>query len=239
MEAPKIIADALAAGFRPHLLFYSPQRIDAEQSRLVQRAERLGARVVPVSDEVLGLVTETVTPQGIVAIFPYPSREFRHPSRESVLFLVIDRLQDPGNLGTLLRSALGSGTHAVFLLPGTVDPYNGKVVRAAAGAHFHLPIVEVADELPPWVRHADQFVVADPRAAMTYDDVDWTRPSVLAIGSEAHGVSPAVRQLATHVVAIPLRGGVESLNAAVAGSIILFEAARQRRKATGVTTILR
>jgi TrmH family RNA methyltransferase len=145
--------------------------------------------------------------------------------------LIVDRLQDPGNLGTLLRSALGAGVHAVLLTPGTVDPFNPKVVRAAAGAHFHLPIatldpVAIQREFPGL-----EIVVAHPQALRAYDERDWTRASAVVIGSEAHGISAELARLAADEVRIPLRGGVESLNAGVAGSIILFEAARQRRHA--------
>jgi TrmH family RNA methyltransferase len=173
----------------------------------------------------------------VIAIFPFPQLPLQVPASEQLLLLLVDRLQDPGNLGTLLRSALGAGAHALLLTPGTVDPYNPKVVRAAAGTHFRLPIHEVGEEeLDVWMRRVTQRVIADPRAPQPYDELDWTAPTLLVVGSEAHGVSGSVRARATHRVVIPLRGGLESLNAAVAGSIILFEAARQRRLATRQAT---
>ncbi len=232
VEGPRVIADAMDAGFVPHTLFWSPARSGALETALVRRAEHFGARVVPISEQVLEYVAETVTPQAVLAIFPFPEVPLVLPSDEQALFLIVDRVQDPGNLGTLLRSALGAGAHAVFLSPGTVDAYNPKVVRAAAGAHFRLPIRSVElSELARWAASVEQFVVADPRATLPYDAVDWTVASALVIGSEAHGIAAEVSQLATRSVAIPLRGGLESLNAAVAGSVILFEAARQRRSA--------
>jgi len=236
VEGPRTIADAIAAGFWPKLLYFSPHRAGAEEQQIVEEARKRGISIVAVSDEILQYVADTVTPQAVIAVFPFPSLEIRIPEREALLLLVVDRLQDPGNLGTLLRSALGAGAHAAFLTPGTVDPFNAKVVRAAAGSHFRLPIEELAGDKEAWIHRVEQLVVGDPRASLAYDELDWTRASALVIGSEAHGVSPQLRQLATHHVAIPLRGGLESLNAAVAGSVMLFEAARQRRMATRKAT---
>ncbi|MCX7624488.1 MAG: RNA methyltransferase [Thermomicrobium sp.] len=232
VEGPRIITEALEAGFRPQLLFFVPDLCGATEAPVIERARALGVRLLPIGPSVLEYLAETVTPQPVIAVFSYPTIPLTVPAEEAWLVLVVDRLQDPGNLGTLLRSAWGAGAHAVLLAPGTVDAYNPKVVRAAAGAHFHLPIQEVSyDRLDAHVLAIGQRVVADARAPTAYDELDWTRPSLLVIGSEAHGVSAEAHRLATHRVAIPLRGGLESLNAAVAGSVILFEAARQRRVA--------
>lgn len=232
VEGPRIIADALNAGARPEVLFYAPARSGPLEARIVERAQDLGVRLVPISEDLLEFIAETVTPQAVLGIFPMQRLPFRLPEREPALLLLLDRLQDPGNLGTLLRSALGAGAHAVLLMPETVDPYNPKVVRAAAGAHFRLPMQELTPaSLQEWARFVPQRVIADPHAPLPYDAIDWTVPSLLVIGSEAHGTSEMVERVATHRVAIPLRGGLDSLNAAVAGSIILFEAARQRRVA--------
>ncbi len=236
VEGPRTIADAIAAGFWPKLLYFSPQRASAEEQQIIEKARKYGVPVLAVSDEILEYVAETVTPQAVIAVFPFPSLEIRMPEHETWLLLIVDGLQDPGNLGTLLRSALGAGAHAAFLTPGTVDPFNAKVVRAAAGSHFRLPIQPLTRDNQAWITRVEQLVVGDPRAKLAYDELDWTRASALIIGSEAHGVSPELRHLATHHVAIPLRGGLESLNAAVAGSVLLFEAARQRRIAAHQAT---
>jgi TrmH family RNA methyltransferase len=143
---------------------------------------------------------------------------------------VLDRLADPGNLGTVLRTASAAGVQAVFLAPGTVDAYNPKVVRAAAGAHFHLPIVE-----SNWGDIASALVRltlwrAEAHAGTPYDQVDWRQPSGLVIGSEAAGPGDAAQRLAPEAVRIPMPGKAESLNAAIATAVLLFEAARQRKK---------
>ncbi len=233
VESPRIIAEALAAGFTPTLLLIAPARAGHEYDQLIDVARARNTRVLAVSEQVLDRVTDTVTPRGLLAIFPFPDVTPVLRPRESPLILLLDGIQDPGNLGTLLRSALGAGAHAVYLAPGTTDPYAPKVVRAAAGSHFRLPIQSLAWDSPEsLLANCSQRLAAEPHAGQPYDQVDWTRPSALLIGSEAHGLSSSARTMATGSVRIPLQGGLESLNAAVAGSVILFEAARQRRAAS-------
>jgi TrmH family RNA methyltransferase len=144
------------------------------------------------------------------------------------LALVADRIADPGNLGTILRTALASGVEALFLTKGTVDPFNPKVVRGAMGAHFHLPIeilepgalAQRLDDLEIWVAEAGQ--------GMLYHEVNWRQPIALIISCEAHGPQPAIRSLAKGQVQIPMIGPTDSLNAAIAAAVILFEIVRQR-----------
>jgi TrmH family RNA methyltransferase len=176
-------------------------------------------------------LAETVTPQGILALFPFPDLPIAtnaHP-----LVLLLDQVRDPGNLGTLLRSAVGAGVACVILTPGSVDPFNPKVVRAGMGAHFRVPFRWLDDNVYSWLlQQCPARVVAEADAPLPYDAFDWTSGAALIVGSEATGASAATRDLATARVTIPLCGDLESLNAAIAGSIILFEAARQRRSTT-------
>lgn len=230
VEGPRIIADALAAGVTPTLLFIAPERAGHEYDELADVARTRNARVLLVSERVFDQITDTVTPQGIAAIFPFPDLAPALRPGEPPLLLLVDGIQDPGNLGTLLRSALGAGAHAVYLAPGTTDVFAPKVVRAAAGSHFRLPIRRLQwNALDELLASCTQRLGADPHAGLPYDEADWTEPSALLIGGEAHGLSQAARAMVTEYVTIPLHGRLESLNAGVAGSVILFEAARQRR----------
>jgi len=230
VEGPRIIHDALAAGTVPRVLFYVPERLSLPEQSLIDEAARHGTRVIAVAPPILSLITDTVTPQGMVAIFPLPDLPLAISKDQSALFLVLDQIQDPGNVGTILRTALGAGVHAVFLTKGTTDPFAPKVVRAAAGAHFRLPILPLDPAHPdPRILRCAQRLAAEANGSQFYDAIDWTLDTVLALGSEAHGISPALRPLLTGSVSIPLAGGLESLNVAIAGAIMLFEAARQRR----------
>ena len=177
-------------------------------------------------------LSDVQTPQGILAVFPFPKPE-SVPGDAPSLVLILDRLRDPGNLGTLLRAAAGAGVSAVYFTPETVDPWNPKAVRAGMGAHFRVPIAVLdAESMADLRTRLPRRVVASAESDRPYDAVDWTEPAALVIGGEAEGVGPELRAWGVEDVGIPLAHDVESLNAAVAGAVILFEAARQRRNST-------
>jgi len=220
----------MRAGIKPALLLYTP----------AWAATPAGQRLLPallpaaegdwlVSEAVLAACADTETPQGVLAVVPFMTL-----SPRPGLILILDRLRDPGNLGSILRSAEAAGVGQAILTPGTVDLYNPKVVRGAMGAHFRLPaaalhwpaIVERLAGLAVWL--------ADAAGEVAYDAVDWTQPAALIVGGEAAGAGENASALATGRVRIPMAGGAESLNAAMAATVILFEAARQGRSKTVV-----
>lgn len=231
VEGVRLIEEALRAGCIPALVFFAPEALaDRRGAALRERCRALGVDCFPASPEVVASLSDTVTPQGVVAVVPFPL-----PSQPASvgLLVVVDGLRDPGNLGTLLRAAAAAGVDRVLLGPGTADPYNPKVVRSAMGAHFRL-----TPEALSWAGIAQavrghRVWLADPRGETRYDRVDWQEASALIIGGEAAGAGAEAAALATGRVAIPLARDVESLNAAVAASVILFEAARQRWVASG------
>jgi TrmH family RNA methyltransferase len=145
------------------------------------------------------------------------------------LILILDGLRDPGNLGTILRSAEAVDVGYVILAPGSVDLYNPKVVRGAMGAHFRLPVHALDWPAISGAVAGRDVWLADAAGRVSYDAVDWSRPSVLIVGGESAGATEEAAALSTGRVSIPMAAGAESLNAAMAASVILFEAARQRR----------
>jgi TrmH family RNA methyltransferase len=150
------------------------------------------------------------------------------PSPDFVL--IADQIRDPGNLGTLLRTAAAAGVQAVLLAPETTDAFAPKVVRAGMGAHFRLPILSLAwDEIRSHVAGL-QIYLADVQGTISCWEAGFEAPLALIIGGEAEGASAAARTLATQSVFIPMVGSTESLNAGIAGSILLFEVVRQRGK---------
>ena len=226
IEGVRLMEEAFRAGIVPALLFYN-EGLDAVPGgrELLAEMQKVGAPAFAVSEGVMKALADTVSPQGVLAVVPFVELD---PPPSLSLALVVDRLRDPGNLGSILRSANAAGVEQVILAPKTVDPYNPKVVRGAMGAHFRLPIVALS-----WPEIAEalagvQVLLADVRAEQAYYEVDWTQPSALIVGGEAHGASPEAMELAAATIAIPMPGEAESLNAAMAASVILFEAARQR-----------
>lgn len=238
VEGVRLIEEAMRAGAPPALLFFlGPAREQARSANLLAEAERQGAALLELSPKVFGTLADTVTSQGLIAVAPIPRVT---PPAIISFALVLDRLRDPGNLGTILRSAEAGGVEQVILGPGCVDPWNPKVVRSGMGAHFRLPLI-VAHQWPDVVAAVGRLPLwlAEAHDARPYDALDWTQPCALAVGGEAAGFSPEAHRLAAGRVMIPMVEPVESLNAAVAAGVLMFEVARQRRAHIGATRIVR
>ncbi len=225
VEGVRLVEEAARAGVAARLVLHAAG-LDARSQAALEQLARLGGEVETVAAEVLAQASDTQAPQGLLAVLPWPVLGLPSPLSFA---LVLDRLGDPGNLGTVLRAAEAAGAQAVFLAPGTVDVYNPKVVRAAMGAHFHLPIVAAGWEALERALAGLALWRAEAHAGLAYDRVDWRRPSALLLGSEAAGPGDAARRLAPNCVHIPMAGQAESLNAAVAAAVLMFEVARQRR----------
>ncbi len=229
VEGVRLFSDALGSGAIPSHVFIDQTRIELDLMRALEGLDAQGTHVYPVDEGVIQAIADTQTPQGIVAVFGFPDLSIPIDTANPLL-VIADGMKDPGNLGTLMRAALGAGVQGIFLSPETVDPYSPKVVRSAMGAHFRLPIRSFGwGTLPELLVDSAQRLAADARAQTAYDQINWTQSTVLVVGSETDGISEEARLYAPERISIPLEGGLESLNAAVAGAVILFEAARQRR----------
>jgi TrmH family RNA methyltransferase len=218
LEGARLVHDAIQRDQLPYFVLYDPDSIDLA---LIETLRARNISPLPISTEVMHHISDTEHPQGIVAVFPLPQSSL--PEKPSRL-LILDTVRDPGNLGTILRTAAAAGTQAVLLAPGCADPYNPKVLRGGMGAHFRIPIVS-----SEWEQIADTCAgltvyLADSTGDQRYDLVDWLPPWALIIGGEAQGAGTAAQQLATTRIAIPMAAATESLNAAVAAGIILFHA---------------
>ena len=224
VEGVRLVEEALAAGWEAQLVLYTDDL--SERGRLVLDGFALrGALLEQVSAEVLHAASDTETPQGLLAVLS--QRLLPLPPAPDLVFIP-DRVRDPGNLGTMLRTAAAAGVGAVFCPPETVDAFAPKVVRAGMGAHFRLPVHSldweaIAHHLAPL-----QVFLAAMQEGLAYTRADFRSPLALIVGSEAQGAGPQARRLAHSLVHIPMPGGGESLNAAVAAGILLFEVARQR-----------
>lgn len=227
VEGVRLVEEALNAGLEPSLVFVEPEKLNrsARGRHLLDRVRSFDW--VPVNDSVIRAVSDTQSPQGIVAVFPFVERAL--PADLGKLVLVLDGLSDPGNVGTVLRTAEAAGVRGVILAEGCVDPYNPKVLRGAMGAHFRLQLLDGLSWRQIGVLLGDRAAwLASAGGGVPYYDVDWTKPSVLVIGSEATGPGAEARRLAAGQITIPMAGGAESLNAAIAAAVILFEALRQQ-----------
>jgi RNA methyltransferase, TrmH family len=187
-----------------------------------------GVAVHEVGERVFADLVDTATPQGVLAVAAMPDTPLPTVATgpEPAVLLVLDAVQDPGNLGTLVRTAEALGAIGVALLAGTVDPWNPKAVRAAMGSTFRLPVVQATwAELDPWL-HAGGFEVLAAVVGAAPVDAAAGRRSALVLGNEGSGVSAASLARADRRVGIPLRGRAESLNVAAAGAILLHDLLR-------------
>lgn len=198
---------------------------------LARYGDDWNAPVIQVAESLFPQLTTTETPEGVVAIAAMPTAPQLPPLKPDALIVALDALQDPGNLGTIIRTADAAGATAILLGKGTVDPYSPKVVRSTMGALFHLPIVPVADlygALDALSTQGAAIVATHLDASRSLYDLDLKKPVVWLIGNESQGLSSAALAHATERIRIPMPGHAESLNAAIAAAVCLFETVRQR-----------
>jgi TrmH family RNA methyltransferase len=193
---------------------------------------KVSVPVFHISDTEFREISDTVTPQGILAIAKIPSHQISEISKTAKLLLYIEEIRDPGNLGTIIRTADAAGAGAVLLSPGSVDPYNSKCVRSSAGSVFNLPIInniEISDlvELASAINANILVTALEAESSIYQIDSMLSKPTIWAIGNEAVGVSDALKSAATQLVRIPMLGKAESLNAAIAAAVCLFASAEQ------------
>jgi RNA methyltransferase, TrmH family len=235
-EGPQAVTEALACGAEVSELFVTvPAR--SRHHDLVATAESLGVPVHVLSGEVMGELAQTVTPQGLLAVCGFVDVALGALTQPApVLVALLANVRDPGNAGTVLRTADAAGAQAVVFADASVDPYNGKCVRASAGSLFHLPVVAGAriEEAVTVLREAGlRIVAADGRAGRSMDDPEVRarlgEPTAWMFGNEAWGLPPDLVALADEPVAVPIYGRAESLNLAAAAAVCLYESAHAQR----------
>jgi TrmH family RNA methyltransferase len=225
IEGDHLLAEALRSGMVLKTVFVSELR---EVPRIVPR----GLEVLRLTDEVFASVVETRSPQGVAALIVPPVYALDDVMERTPLILVAAGLQDPGNLGTLVRSAEAFGATGVLTTAGTVSAWNQKALRASVGSIFRVPVVGITPaEVAKLKARGVKLMAAvgsDDFGTTMAQEMDFTRACALLIGNEGTGLTPEWMEMADARVTIPCPGPVESLNAAVAGSLLLYEASRQR-----------
>lgn len=224
-EGVRLVEEALAAGLRPGLVLYS-DALTARGRLALQKLATAGAEIEEVFPKLLDSLSATETSQGLLAVFNH--LQVPLPANTDFV-LVIDQVRDPGNLGTLLRSAAAAGAQAVLLTPGTTDPYAPKALRAGMGAQFRLPLRSLDwPEIRQFCQPRLKMYLAEAGEGDACWQLDLRQPLALVVGGEAEGATPDARQAVDGLVTIPMPGESESLNAAIAASILMFEIVRQR-----------
>ena len=226
IEGVRLVEEAANRDWRFETVLYDDSLSERGKSQ-VESLKSKGIEVEEISTDLMKSISETETPQGILAILQFSNLLISTPLD---FVLIPDQIRDPGNLGTLLRSAAATGVQAVLLPPETTDAFAPKVLRAGMGAHFRVPIREMGwDEIHDVCKLAGlQVLVADMEGKSCWE-MDLKQSLALIVGGEAEGASEQARKLATQKISIPMAGNVESLNAGVAGSVLMFEVVRQRK----------
>ncbi|HYP27721.1 MAG TPA: RNA methyltransferase [Blastocatellia bacterium] len=248
LEGVRLIEDAIEAGARFETVAFTSSLESSDRGlALLDALQSIPCRGAHVSKQVMDAIAETESPQGIAAIISRPHYDLSDViTEDSSLIIIVDQLQDPGNIGTLIRTAEAGGATGLVTTRYTVDPFNHKSLRASMGAAFRLPIatdaapdsiaerckemgITVVASRPPAPKGKpviEDAALADP--VRVYSEVDFTKPLAITLGSEAAGVSKEIASVAEVFINIPMADGVESLNVAAAGAILIYETARQR-----------
>jgi RNA methyltransferase, TrmH family len=229
VEGSQGVLEALAWG-SVREVFVSPARPD-RLHQITDAASRAGVPVLHVGEDVMAHLTSTVTPQGVVAVASFVDVSLEDLPEAARFVPVLAEVRDPGNAGTILRSADAAGADGVVFTASSVDVYNPKTVRASAGSLFHVPVVRQADPAGVVAALRDRgwtILAASAEGERSVFEADLRRPVAVLFGNETQGLAPAVRDLADETVRVPIAGRAESLNLAGAASVVMFEWARQQ-----------
>lgn len=232
VEGERLCEECLKSHLPLTVAFHTPQPT-SRTAAVIEELWRRQCHVYETAPEAFAVVSDTVNPQGIILIAERPVWTMEaviHP--QATLLIALDAVQDPGNAGTILRTAEAAGAQGVVALKGTVDCFAPKTLRSAMGAAFRLPLItEVAPEQLRASCQAAKITLAatTARTSLIYTDYDWQQPTLVILGNEAQGVRPELLDACEIKLRVPVAPPVESLNVAAAAAAILFEAARQRR----------
>lgn len=235
IEGLRLAEEALRSKLTIEAVIYSEEIAKKERAALViRKLESVAAQSASVSERLLESISYTKTPQGIVVLAARPTfspHEFQQQQKASPLIVILHGINNPVNVGAILRTAEAAGATGAIATTGTADPFSPKSLRGAMGAAFRLPLWagSAYEAVIDWCRQQGiQTVCADAKTAKTYREIDWRQPTALVMGSESAGLGADEIADADVAVQIPMKGPTESLNVAVAAGILLYEANRQR-----------
>lgn len=234
VEGLRAVEEAVKSNFIIEFVVVSTEFInkhDERSSNLIASLQH--SKLYIISENQFNCLSDTITPQGIMAVIRMKSFQLKDYAIGNFFMVALDRIRDPGNLGTIIRTADAAGVNAVIAGKGCVDVYNPKVIRSTMGSIFHLPLIlsnDIIETLTELKNKGGKIVSTHLRAKKFYFELDMTGPTVLVMGKEDEGVSDEVNSIADETVKIPMLGLAESLNVSIANGIILFEAVKQRIK---------
>lgn len=225
VEGFRFVGEALESTFRVPYLFFS----DKAEEKFESFQSKIGSntQVFKVSEAILNSIINTENPQGIAAVVENKKFNINY---DNGFYVLADKVQDPGNMGTIIRTANAAGANGIILTKGTVDIYNDKTLRATMGSIFKMPIIidNEFDNILKLKENGFNLVVSSLETDNNFYDIDMKKKAIIAVGNEGNGVSEEIYKLADEKVKIPMPGSAESLNVAIAAAIMMFEAVRQK-----------
>jgi TrmH family RNA methyltransferase len=235
VEGLRLCEEALRSGLQIEAVIYSEQLPKKDRAeKLISQLAKVAAKSASVSEKLLESISYTKTPQGIVVIAHRPAashQDFAARRGDNPLLVILHRINNPVNVGAIVRTAEAAGAAAVITTKGTADPFSPKALRGAMGAAFRLSMWVGATyaQAIEWCKDNEaQIICADVHAVKNYIEVDWNRPTAIVMGAESAGLTPEEIAATDQAVRIPMKGSTESLNVAVAAGILLYEAGRHR-----------
>lgn len=230
LEGVRLTEEARTANSPIHFCLFS-ERISDRGREIVNQIQSLSIDTEEVSVDLMDRISDTRTSQGILLVASFPEIALKTNINSAV---VLDKIRDPGNMGTILRTAAAMDIGAVLLTPGTTDPYSPKVMRAAMGAHFRIPIRTMdTQDIYSFCKEQNglelSILLTDAACSQASWEADLTKPVCILVGSEANGVCAEMREIVDECTSIPIGTNMESFNAAVSASILMYEMTRQRK----------
>lgn len=231
VEGVRFVEEAIMSGAPVKYCLCSEELHGDRVELILGTMAKKNIKVYMVKGELMGQICDTETPQGIAAVIEKKDPDIDRLIEDCDFLILVDRIQDPGNLGTIIRTADAAGAGGVILAEGTVDLYSPKVLRSTMGSIFHVPVVsslDIIDTIDKMKSNGFKVYVSSLEAAAAYYQEDYRGRTAIVIGNEANGVDSSIILHADRLVKIPMPGQAESLNAAVAGGILMFEVVRSR-----------
>ena len=230
IEGLRFVEEALDVSNNIDRIIVSEQFYSNRDNTIMDRIKQMRLQTAIVKDKLFKELADTENPQGILAVLKMPSYSMNDVFDESCdMLVVLDSIQDPGNMGTIIRTADAAGAGAVIISKGCVDVYNPKVMRSTMGSVFHIPLI-FADDLVSTINTLKSkgyiFMAAHLKGTKNYFDMDMTGKIAIIIGNEANGISDEISSISDKLVKIPMPGKAESLNASIAASILIYESVR-------------
>lgn len=233
LEGPSVIEESVRENIHLEFVLFSDSFAqNPDYERIMKGLSERRVPVYSMEDRLFASVSGTESPQGILAAAEKPKWDEAILGKDGANFIVLDRVADPGNIGTIIRTSEAAGFEGIVVIKGSADPYSGKVSRAAAGALMRMPIFYADSGLAMvemMKKNGKKTVCTDPRSKQNYYDIDISCDIAIIIGNEASGVSEEIFENADITAGIPMEGKTESLNAAVASCILMYESLRQKK----------